>query len=148
MIIKAERIFEYRVLECLCIIRPVYLSTEDRQNKRKEEAPKASSAFFNFCILSIHEMPEAGQSKLGTPLTFVSFSRRRTATKILVKHVPQLISGFADYQALTSWSPVDLSPAQAALVPKLTECASFNEIRGLRNARRTFCGSLEPVLEA
>jgi hypothetical protein len=54
--------------------------------------------------MSILEINEAGQFKLGTPLAFVSFARRQTATKITLEHVPQLISGFADFGDLTSWS--------------------------------------------
>ena len=98
--------------------------------------------------MSILKITEAGKCKLGTPLTFVSFARRQTATKITLEHVPQLISGFADFGDLASWSEGDLSPAQAALVLKLTARAPFNEIKGLRNALRNFCGRLEPVLEA
>ena len=96
--------------------------------------------------MSISEITDAGQFTLGTPLTFVSFARQQTATRITPEHVPQLISGFADFGDLTSWSEGALSPAQEALVPQLSGRAPYVEIKGLRNALRIFGDSLEPVL--
>jgi hypothetical protein len=97
--------------------------------------------------MSIHRISETGQLELGTPLTFVTFSRARTATKIPKEHVPQLItSGFDDFKALEAWSSEELNPDQGALVPRLAERVPFNEQRGLRNPLQNICDSLEPVL--